>query len=150
LGLIPPHQLHPFGHNPLRHFVTDQLDCALQTEPRAAADIETGQAVLFDNAAITVAVLLHRAVCRSFSVGADQRSRLLRRRVCRQPDALTLAVAHATRRAGSNSRPTGTPPGRQSSSMAIISRLNEIACHTAGCGTRCITSDLTRDHARGG
>jgi hypothetical protein len=37
MSLFTPHQLNPFGPNPLRHFLTNLLDCALLSDPRAAA-----------------------------------------------------------------------------------------------------------------
>ena len=67
MRLFSPAQLNPFGHNPLRHLLADLLDPALLTHPSAprltvaATDVETGEAVLFDNASITVEVLVASA-----------------------------------------------------------------------------------------
>ena len=64
MRLFGPAQLNPFGHNPLRPVLEDLVDRAALTArgaPRmtvAATDIETGKAVLFNNAAIDVDVLL--------------------------------------------------------------------------------------------
>ena len=62
--LFTPAQLNPLGHNPLRAVVQDVLDRAALCDPAAphvtvgVTDVQTGQAVLFGNAAITVDVLL--------------------------------------------------------------------------------------------
>jgi NTE family protein len=131
-----PHQLNPFGHNPLRQLLTELLDCALLSDPRAprltiaATDVETGQAVLFDNAAITVEVLL-ASCCLPFVFPAVK----INGRACwdggyagnpplapllspRPPAELVLIRAQPAHRAGTPSTP-----------MEIMNRLNEIACH---------------------
>ncbi len=64
LQMFSPAQINPFGHNPLRPLLADLLDCRLLADPAAprltvaATDVETGTAVLFDNATIDVEVLL--------------------------------------------------------------------------------------------
>jgi NTE family protein len=65
--MFSPAQLNPFGHNPLRAVVAGLLDpeaLRLAGAPRlfvGATDVQTGQAVIFDNAAISVDVLLASA-----------------------------------------------------------------------------------------
>ncbi|HET8997004.1 MAG TPA: patatin-like phospholipase family protein, partial [Acetobacteraceae bacterium] len=67
MRLFAPAQFNPFGHNPLRPLLSGLLEPALLTHPAApkltvaATDVATGQAVLFDNAAISVDVLLASA-----------------------------------------------------------------------------------------
>jgi len=68
MRLFSPAQLNsavwPFGHHPLRALIADLIEPALLADPGAprlivsATDVETGAAVLFENAAITVDVLL--------------------------------------------------------------------------------------------
>ena len=59
-----PEQLNPFGFNPLRAIVDGLLDRAALSDPAAPAltvgvtDVETGRAVLYDNASVTTEVLL--------------------------------------------------------------------------------------------
>jgi len=61
---VSPDQRNPLDPNQLRHLLSDLLDCALLANPRAprlivaARDVETGQAVVFDNGAITEEMLL--------------------------------------------------------------------------------------------
>jgi NTE family protein len=56
--------LWPFGHHPLRALLTDLIEPELLGDPAAprlfvsATDVETGEAVVFENAAITIDVLL--------------------------------------------------------------------------------------------
>lgn len=136
MRLFSPAQLNPFGHNPLRRLLADLLEPALLTDPRAprltvaATDVETGRAVLFDNAAITVDVLLASA-CLPFvfpAVQIDGRaywdggyagnpplSPLLSPVA---PRELVLVRAQPARR-----------PGTPATPMEIMNRLNEIACH---------------------
>ncbi len=63
MRLFSPAQLNPFGHNPLWYFLDDLVDRRLLRDPRApkllvsATDVETGRAVIFDNAAIDADVL---------------------------------------------------------------------------------------------
>ena len=64
MRLFCPAQLNPFGHNPLRRcwpICWTRSAGPSARAPRltvAATDVETGEAVLFDNAAITVEVLV--------------------------------------------------------------------------------------------
>ncbi len=68
MRLFSPAQLNaalwPFGHHPLRALLNDLIEPELLADPSAprlfvsATDVETGEAVLFENAAITVDVLL--------------------------------------------------------------------------------------------
>ena len=64
LRLFGPEQLNPLGFNPLRRIVGSLLDRDALTHPDAprltvgVTDVETGRPVLFDNAAITIDVLL--------------------------------------------------------------------------------------------
>jgi NTE family protein len=136
MRLFSPTQLNPFGHNPLRHLLSDLLDPALLTHPTAprltvaATDVETGQAVLFDNASVTVEVLVASA-CLPFVFPAVQ----LGQHACwdggyagnpplgpllspSPPDELVLIRAQPARR-----------PGIPKTPMEIMNRLNEIACH---------------------
>ncbi len=136
MRLFAPAQLNPFGHNPLRPLLLGLLEPDLLTDPTAprltvaATDVATGQAVLFDNAAITVDVLLASA-CLPFvfpAVQIDGRAYwdggyagnpplgpLLQPDL---PDQLVLIRAQPARR-----------PGVPSTPMEITNRLNEIACH---------------------
>lgn len=131
-----PHQLNPLGHNPLPQLLTELLYCALLSDqgvPRliiAATDVATGQAVLFDNAAIAVEVLLAswclpfvfpavkingRAWWDGGFAGNPPLSSLLSPR---PPAELDLIRAQPARR-----------PGTPSTPMEIMDRLNEIGCH---------------------
>jgi NTE family protein len=136
MRMFSPAQLNPFGHNPLRPLLADLLQPALLTHPGAprltvaATDVETGQATLFDNAAITVDVLLASA-CLPFvfpAVQIDGRAYwdggyagnpplapLLKPT---PPAELVLIRAQPARR-----------PGTPATPMEITNRLNEIACH---------------------
>jgi NTE family protein len=64
MRMFNPAQLNPFGHQPLRALLTDLVDLALLADPAAprlivsATDVETAEAVLFENTEITVDVLL--------------------------------------------------------------------------------------------
>jgi NTE family protein len=64
MRMFSPAQFNPFGINPLRDLLRDLLDRKLLNHPDAlpvtvsATDVETGEAVLFDNAAIDVDILL--------------------------------------------------------------------------------------------
>ena len=135
MRLFAPAQLNPFGHNPLRPLLTGLLEPALIAHPAAprltvaATDVATGQAVLFDNAAVTVDVLLASA-CLPFvfpAVEIDGRAYwdggyagnpplgpLLQPA---PPDALILVRAQPACR-----------PGVPTTPMEITNRLNEIAC----------------------
>ncbi len=136
MRLFSPAQLNPFGHNPLRHLLADMLEPALLTHPSAprltvaATDVETGEAVLFDNASVTIEALVASA-CLPFvfpAVRIGQRSfwdggyagnpplgPLL---TPSPPDELVLIRAQPGRR-----------PGVPTTPMEITNRLNEIACH---------------------
>lgn len=63
MRLFSPAQLNPFGHNPLWYLLHDLVDKRLLRDPRAprlfvsATDVETGRAVIFDNATIDADVL---------------------------------------------------------------------------------------------
>lgn len=136
MRLFAPVQLNPFRHNPLRPLLTGLLEPDLLTHPSAprltvaATDVATGEAVLFDNAAISVDVLLASA-CLPFvfpAIEIDGRAYwdggyagnpplgpLLRPDL---PSELILVRAQPARR-----------PGVPSTPMEITNRLNEIACH---------------------
>ena len=64
MRLFSPAQFNPLGHNPLRHVLDELLDRRLLGYPGAprlmvaATDVETGEAVLWSNEAITVDALL--------------------------------------------------------------------------------------------
>ena len=136
MRLFSPAQLNPFGHNPLRHLLADLLEPAALGHPSAprltvaATDVETGEAVLFRNAEITVEVLVassclpfvfpavrigERAYWDGGYAGNPPLGPLLAPVL---PDELVLIRAQPARRSGV----PGTP-------MEITNRLNEIACH---------------------
>jgi len=136
MRLFSPAQLNPFGHNPLRRLLADLLQPALLTHPSAprltvaATDVETGQAVLFSNADITVEVLLasaclpfvfpavrigNRAFWDGGYAGNPPLGPLLTPPL---PEELILIRAQPARR-----------PGVPATPMEITNRLNEIACH---------------------
>ncbi len=64
LRLFSPNQLNPFGQNPLEPLLDDMLDVDAIRDPAApklfvaATDVESGRAKIFDNAAMSVEVLL--------------------------------------------------------------------------------------------
>ena len=135
MRMFSPAQLNPFGHHPLRPLLVDLLDPALLTDPAAprlivaATDVETGEAVLFENADITVEVLLASS-CLPFvfpAVEIDGRGYwdggyagnpplgpLLQPT---PPRDLLLVRAQPASRAGVPTTP-----------LEIMNRLNEIAC----------------------
>jgi NTE family protein len=137
MRLFSPAQLNPFNHNPLRSIIDELLDrraLALATAiplTIGVTDVETGQAALFGNAAITTDVLLASA-CLPFMFAAVEiggraywdggysgnppLSPLL---VPDLPDHLVLICAQPTRRRG--------VPKTQAE---ILNRLNEIACQS--------------------
>jgi NTE family protein len=136
MRVFSPAQLNPFGHNPLRHLLSGLLDRRLLTDPAAprltvaATDVETGQAVLFDNDTIDAEVLVASA-CLPFvfpAVTIDGRAYwdggyagnppLAPLLTPTLPDELVLIRAQPARR-----------PGVPSTPMEITNRLNEIACH---------------------
>jgi NTE family protein len=134
MRVFGPTQMNPLGLNPLRGVLADLLDRRLLADPAAprltvaATEVATGQALLFDNAAITVDVLLASA-CIPFvfpAVELDGRpcwdggyagnpplAPLLAPTI---PDILVLIRAQASRRSGL--------PGSQAD---IANRLTEIA-----------------------
>ena len=67
LRMFNPGQLNPFGQNPLGPLLEELLDVAAIRDPRApklfiaATDVESGQAKIFENAQISVDVLLASA-----------------------------------------------------------------------------------------
>jgi NTE family protein len=132
--------LWPFGHHPLRALLNDLIEPELLADPAAprlfvaATDVETGQAVLFENAAITVDVLLASS-CLPFvfpAVEINGRAywdggysgnpplRPLLDALASQapPRELLLVRAQPARR-----------PGVPCTPLEITNRLNEIACH---------------------
>lgn len=135
MRLFSPAQINPFGHHPLRPLLTDLLEPDLLTDPAAprlivaATDVETGEATLFENAEITVDVLLASS-CLPFvfpAVEIDGRGYWdggyagnpplapLLRPV--PPRALLVVRAQSARRSGVPTTP-----------LEITNRLNEIAC----------------------
>lgn len=136
MRLVSPHQLNPLGHDPLRHLLADLLDCSLLSDPHAprlivaATDVETRQARLFDNAVISVEVLL-AFCCLPFVfpavpinghaywaggyAGNPPLSPLLAPRLPADPVSIRRQPARR--------------PGTPSTPMEIMNRLNEIACH---------------------
>jgi NTE family protein len=136
MRVFSPAQLNPFGHNPLRPVLEDLLDRRLLVHPLAprltvaATDVETGEAVLFGNATITVDALLAssclpfvfpaveiagRAYWDGGYAGNPPLHPLLRPRA---PADLVLIRAQPARR-----------PGVPRTASEIMNRLNEIACH---------------------
>ena len=136
LRMCGPAQLNPFGHNPLRPLLAELLDRRLLTDPAApslhvaATDVESGTAVVFDNAAIDADVLLASACVpllfppvridgRAFwdggCAGNPPLGPLLGADL---PDELLVIRAQPAHR-------PGTPRG----AAEIMNRLNEIASH---------------------
>ncbi|HUB12141.1 MAG TPA: patatin-like phospholipase family protein [Acetobacteraceae bacterium] len=136
MRLFSPAQLNPFGHNPLRPLLADLLEPALLAHPAAprltvaATDVETGEAVCFENTAITADVLLasaclpfvfpavrigERAFWDGGYAGNPPLGPLLGPTL---PQELILIRAQPARR-----------PGVPATPMEITNRLNEIACH---------------------
>lgn len=136
MRLFSPAQINPFGHNPLRTLLEDLIEPHLLTHPAAprlivaATDVETGEAVLFENAAIDVDVLCASACLPSVFPAVQIGGRAfwdggyagnpplapLLRPV--PPTELILIRAQPARRPGVPVTPT-----------EITNRLNEIACH---------------------
>ena len=135
MRLFSPAQLNPFGHNPLWYFLRDLVDQRLLRDLRApqlfvsATDVETGRAVIFDNATIDVDVLCAssclpfvfpavqikgRAYWDGGYAGNPPLGPLLRPDL---PAELILVRAQAAYRPGVPATPT-----------EITNRLNEIAC----------------------
>lgn len=136
MRLFSPAQLNPFGHNPLRPLLNDLIEPDLLTGPGAprlmvaTTDVETGQALLYDNSSVTVEVLVASA-CLPFVFPAVH----VGDRACWDggyagnpplapllapvpPEELILVRAQPARR-----------PGVPTTPMEIMNRLNEIACH---------------------
>ena len=135
MRMFSPSQLNPLGHNPLWYLVHDLIEPALLQDPRAprlfvsATDVETGRAVIFDNAAIDADVLCASA-CLPFVfpavriggrsywdggyAGNPPLGPLLKPAA---PDRLILVRAQPHARTGVPTTPT-----------EITNRLNEIAC----------------------
>jgi NTE family protein len=135
MRMFSPVQLNPFGHNPLWYFLHDLVDQRLLRDPAAprmfvsATDVETGRAVIFDNATIDADVLCASA-CLPFVFPAvrigDQsywdggysgNPPLAPLLAPVAPERLILIRAQPHVRSGVPSTPT-----------EITNRLNEIAC----------------------
>jgi NTE family protein len=135
MRMFSPAQVNPFGHNPLRPLLNDLIEPHLLADASApklmvaATDVETGEAVLFTNAEITIDVLCattclpfvfpavrigDRAFWDGGYAGNPPLWPLLRPRL---PAELILVRAQAALRHGVPSTP-----------MEITNRLNEIAC----------------------
>jgi len=140
LNAFPWAALWPFGHHPLRALLNDLIEPELLADPSAprlfvsTTDVETGEAVLFENAAITVDVLLASS-CLPFVFPAVEidgraywdggysgnpplRPLLAALRTQAPPRELVLVRAQPARR-----------PGVPRTPLEITNRLNEIACH---------------------
>jgi NTE family protein len=140
MRLFSPAQLNPLGHHPLRALIADLIEPALLADPAAprlivsATDVETGEAVLFENAAITVDVLLASS-CLPFVFPAVEiggraywdggysgnpplQPLLSTLMTGGPPRDLLLVRAQPARR-----------PGVPRTPLEITNRLNEIACH---------------------
>jgi NTE family protein len=136
MRLFSPAQLNPFGHHPLRALIADLIEPALLTDPAAprlivsATDVETGEAALFENAAITVDVLLASSCLpfvfpaveiggRAYWDGGYSGNPPLQPLLAPVPPReLLLVRAQPARR-----------PGVPRTPLEITNRLNEIACH---------------------
>jgi len=136
MRLFSPAQVNPFGHHPLRPLLADLLDPALLTDPAAprlivaATNVETGEAVLFGNADITVEVLLASSClpfvfpaieidgCGYWDGGYAGNPPLGPLLSPVPPRELLLVRAQPARRTGVPQTP-----------LEIMNRLNEIACH---------------------
>jgi NTE family protein len=132
--------LWPFNHHPLRALLEELVEPALLADPAAprlivsATDVETGRAVLFENAEITVDVLL-ASTCLPFvfpAVEIDGRAywdggysgnpplQPLLGALADRPPPRDLLLIRAQ---------PGRRPGVPSTPLEISNRLNEIACH---------------------
>jgi NTE family protein len=136
MRVFSPAQFNPFGHNPLRHVLDELVDRSLLAHPRAprlmvaATDVETGDAELWGNTAITVDALLASSCLpfvfpaveiggRAYWDGGYAGNPPLRPLLEPKPPAdLVLIRAQPARR-----------PGVPSTASEIMNRLNEIACH---------------------
>jgi NTE family protein len=136
MRMFSPAQLNPFGHHPLRPLLADLLEPDLLADPAAprlivsATDVETGEATLFENAEITVDVLL-ASCCLPFVFPAVEiagraywdggyagNPPLPPLMTPVPPRDLLLVRAQPARR-----------PGVPTTPLEIMNRLNEIACH---------------------
>jgi len=136
MRMFSPAQLNPFGHNPLRPLLAGLLQPDLlihPTAPRltvAATDVETGQATLFDNAAISVDVLLASS-CLPFvfpAVEIDGRAYWDGGYAGNPPLAPLLSPVPPAELVLIRAQPARRP-GTPTTPMEITNRLNEIACH---------------------
>jgi NTE family protein len=136
-GHRSPFRHSRLGHHPLRALISDLIDPTLLTDPAAprlivsATDVETGQAALFENAAITVDVLL-ASCCLPFVFpaveidggpywdGGYSGNPPLRPLLTPVPPSDLLLV---------RAQP-GRRPGTPHTPLEITNRLNEIACHS--------------------
>jgi NTE family protein len=144
MRLFSPAQLNdafwPFGQHPLRALLDDLIEPELLADPAAprlfvsATDVETGEAVLFENADITVDVLLASSCLpfvfpaveiggRAYWDGGYSGNPPLRPLLAAlasqaPPRELLLVRAQPARR-----------PGVPRTPLEITNRLNEIACH---------------------
>lgn len=138
MRLFSPEQLNPFGRNPLHPVLTGLLDRDLLISAAAprlvvgATDVETGAAVLFTNADITVDVLLASTCLPFLFPPVEREGRLLWDGAYSAnpplqpllepdlPDELVLIRAQPRRRTA-----------RPASQAEIFNRLNEIAFQRA-------------------
>lgn len=140
MRLFSPAQLNPFGHHPLRGLLNDLLDPALLADPTAprlivaATDVETGEAKLFENADITVDVLLASS-CLPFvfpAVEIDGRG-YWDGGYTGNPPLTPLLHPPAPHRAAEDLLLVRAQPARRTgvptTPLEIMNRLNEIACH---------------------
>jgi NTE family protein len=133
LRLFSPGQLNPFGQNPLEPLLTDLLDLdAIRNAaaPRlyiGATDVESGQARIFDNAEISVDVLLASACIPMMfpAVTIDGRAYWDGGYSCNPPLAPVLTPA-PERLVLIRAQPRARP-GVPSSTADILHRLHEIA-----------------------
>jgi NTE family protein len=133
LRLFNPGQLNPFGQNPLEPVLADLLDLEAIRDAAAprlyvgATDVESGQARVFDNAEISVDVLLASACIpmmfptvtidgRAYWDGGYSCNPPLAPVLIPAPDRLVLIRAQPRAR-----------PGVPSSTADILHRLHEIA-----------------------
>ena len=171
MRLFSPAQLNPFGHNPLWYFLHDLVDQRRLREPRApqlfvsATDVETGRAVIFDNATIDADVLCASAClpfvfpaggqCENFDqlaeeVGDDSRRaqapqdrRAARQRRSRREDRDEDRVSDSRRFRGRRARTRRPSPRPSVSSHPDLSR------DARGCATRHGRCDIRREPRRG-
>jgi NTE family protein len=136
LRLFSPTQLNPLGHNPLRELLAALVDRDLLNAPGAprvtvaATDVESGRAVMFDNAAIDVDILLASSCLpyvfpaveiggRAFWDGAYAGNPPLGPLLVPVPEEILLVRSLPVRR-----------PGVPRSASEIFNRMQEIACQT--------------------